>query len=134
MTAGVAIRLCGQLRTTSGTALGQRGRASLPGLLRRALSCGGHLPPVQSGATVSEQPSVEAQIALLREIVNGCAVFGIDDANRALDSLTQRVKELEGVANDVIWLDNNIHNYGTDGWRSYFKAALRDAKRVMGRA
>lgn len=42
-----------------------------------------------------------------------------------------RVDELEAVANGVIWLDNNIHNYGSDAWRDYFKAVLRDARRAM---
>jgi hypothetical protein len=45
--------------------------------------------------------------------------------------MTTRLQELEAVANGVIWLDNNIHNYGTDEWRGYFKAVLRDARRAV---
>lgn len=47
------------------------------------------------------------------------------------EKLRVQLRELEAVANGVIWLDNNIHNYGSDAWRGYFKAVLRDARRAM---
>lgn len=36
------------------------------------------------------------------------------------------------VCNDVLWLANNMHNYGTDQWRDFFMACVRDARRVVG--
>jgi hypothetical protein len=36
------------------------------------------------------------------------------------------------VCHGVLWLANNIHNYGTEAWREYFMACVRDARRVVG--
>ena len=36
------------------------------------------------------------------------------------------------VCHDVIWLANNLHNYGTEAWRELFMACVRDARRVAG--
>lgn len=40
--------------------------------------------------------------------------------------------EAVGVCHGVIWLANNLHNYGSDAWREYFVACVRDARRVVG--
>ena len=45
-----------------------------------------------------------------------------------LAELEEQHEALVGVAGGVIWLDNNIHNYGSDEWRGFFKAVLRDAR------
>ena len=36
------------------------------------------------------------------------------------------------VCHGVLWLADNIHNYGTKQWRGYFMACVRDARRVVG--
>lgn len=40
--------------------------------------------------------------------------------------------EAERVCDGVLWLADNIHNYGTEAWRGYFMACVRDARRVRG--
>ncbi len=40
--------------------------------------------------------------------------------------------EAIAVCHGVLWLANNIHNYGSDAWREYFMACVRDARRVVG--
>lgn len=50
--------------------------------------------------------------------------------SRVLLAMDAQLQETLAVVDGVIWLDNNIHNYGSDGWRGYFKAVLRDARRA----
>jgi hypothetical protein len=45
-----------------------------------------------------------------------------------MTSATQALERVQGVIHDVLWLDANLHNYGTDKWRGYFKALVRDAR------
>ena len=45
-----------------------------------------------------------------------------------LEALRREKHELVGVAGGVLWIDNNMHLYGTKEWREYFKAVVRDAR------
>jgi hypothetical protein len=54
----------------------------------------------------------------------------LERAERERDEAREALREAGGVIEDVIWLDNNIHNYGSAGWRDFFKATLRDARRA----
>ncbi|MBA2742511.1 MAG: hypothetical protein H0U46_10920 [Actinobacteria bacterium] len=58
-------------------------------------------------------------------------VAGLASEQRVADSIEAENEQLRVVANGVIWLDNNIHNYGSDAWRGYFKAVLRDARAAL---
>lgn len=40
--------------------------------------------------------------------------------------------EAVAVSHGVLWLANNMHNYGSDAWRELFMACVRDARRVVG--
>lgn len=45
------------------------------------------------------------------------------------DDERERLTEAQQVAGNTLWLDNNMHLYGTDEWREFFKATVRDARR-----
>ena len=45
------------------------------------------------------------------------------------DAERERLVEAQKVAGNVLWLNNNMHNYGSDDWRAFFKATVRDARR-----
>lgn len=40
--------------------------------------------------------------------------------------------EAVGVCHGVLWLANNLRNYGSDAWRDLFVACVRDGRRVVG--
>jgi hypothetical protein len=64
--------------------------------------------------------------------INDLDPEGITAVRNVFPQIVAVVEEMSGVVDNVIWLDNNIHNYGSDEWRGFFKAALRDARRAKG--
>lgn len=54
----------------------------------------------------------------------------LDECADALREARAERDEAVAVCNGVLWLDDNLHNYGSDAWRTYFKACVRDARRV----
>lgn len=42
------------------------------------------------------------------------------------------LEEAVAVCHGVLWLANNMHQYGSDAWRDLFMACVRDARRVVG--
>ncbi len=41
------------------------------------------------------------------------------------------LEEAVAVSHNVLWLAANMHNYGSDQWREFFVACVRDARRVV---